>query len=142
MNQSFELLKLIIFSNAYFYLSEYNFIIFILINLIVRISNHVHLEFNPTNFDPFVLLFNIIFLLSKVFILQLNIMIGSVNKTYIGNYVMYVYNYFEGKYISIKSYFKSKITGIIFGKEIVKNSNIRKLNNQSDINNFLNNLEK
>ena len=142
MNQSFELLKLIIFSNAFCYLSEYNFIIFILINLIVKISNNVHLEFNPTNFDPFVLLFNIIFLLSKVFILQLNVMIGVINRTYIGKHIMCIYNYFEVIYISIKSYFKSKISRMIFGKEIVKNSNIRKLNNQSDINNFLDNLDK
>jgi len=142
MNQSFELLKLILFSNAYYYLSESNFVIFILINLIIKISNHVKLEFNPTNLDPFVLLFNILFILTKVFVLQLNILVTVLNNTYIGKHIMYIYNYFELKYINIISYIKSKITDIIFGKKNVRSNNIQKLNNQLDINNFLDNLEQ
>lgn len=149
MNQTFELLKLIIFGNACYFLSQSNFIIFILINLIIKISTHVKIELNLNNIDPFLLLFNIIFLFTKIIMLQLDVYVYTINNTYLGNNILKVYNNIENLYCNIRAYLlglmKSTLSKIIFGNNInmtiKKQEHANKLNNMSDINNFLDNLE-
>jgi hypothetical protein len=150
MNQTFELLKLIIFGNAYYFLGQSNFIIFILISLIIKISKHVNIELNPNNIDPFLLLFNIIFLFTKIIMLQLDVYVYTIDSTYLGNKILKGYNIIENLYCNFKSYFlnltKSKLSKIIFGNNInmtiKKQVQSNKLNSIKDINNFLDNLEE
>ena len=149
MNHTFELLKLIIFGNAYYFLSQSNFIIFILINLIIKISTHVKIELNINNMDPFLLLFNIIFLFTKIIMLQLDVYVYTINNTHLGNNILTVYNNIELVYCNIRSYLlglmKSTVSRIVYGANITmttkKQTPSNKLNNISDINNFLDNLE-
>lgn len=148
MNHTFELLKLIIFGNACYFLSQSNFIIFILINLIIKISKHVKIELNPNNFDPFLLLFNIIFLFTKIVMLQLDVFVYTIDSMYLGNSILKIYNSIETLYCNFRSYISNLIKGTI-SKIIFGNNNIikkqpaptRELNNIKDINNFLDNLD-
>ena len=150
MNQTFELLKLIIFGNAYYFLGQSNFIIFILISLIIKISKHVNIELNPNNIDPFLLLFNIIFLFTKIIMLQLDVYVYTIDTTYLGNKILKGYNIIENLYCKSKTYvlnlMKSTFSKIIFGNNInmtiKKQVQSNKLNSIKDINNFLDNLEE
>ena len=103
---------------------------------------------NPNNFDPFLLLFNIIFLFTKIVMLQLDVFVYSIDKTYLGNNILKVYNSIEKLYCNFKSYFlnliKSTFSKVIFGNNNTINKQpapTRELNNIKDINNFLDNLD-
>lgn len=128
------LLKLLFFSTMYNILDYQNFIILILFSLIILISNKTKLEFNPNNFDPFMVFVNIINIISKLITLQINIIIMNMNKTYFGSYIIRAYNYLNSYYINIRSYpFK-----LLFG---INNINIKpKLKDKKDINSFLDSL--
>jgi hypothetical protein len=145
MNQTFELLKLIIFGNAFYFLNQSNVIIFILIYIILRISPHIKIELNPSNLDIITMMFNILFLLTKIFVLQLKLFIMSINSTTIGHSILKVYNYFENLYCNSRLYIlnwiREKFTKMIFGDNIKKQMQSTSLSNIKDINNFLDNLE-
>jgi hypothetical protein len=125
-----ELLKLLFFSTSYYFLGYQNFIILILSTLIIKISNNTKLEFNPNNFDPFMVCINIINIISKLVTLQLNVSIANINKNYYGSKIIKGYNYLNSHYINIRSYPFRLLFGTLKPQ----------LNDKKTIDNFLDSL--
>ena len=92
-----ELLKLLFFSTSYYFLGYQNFIILLLSTLIIKISASTKIEFNPNNFDPFMVFVNIINIISKLVMLQLNISVTNMNNTYFGSKIIKGYNYLNSQ---------------------------------------------
>ena len=127
-----ELLKLLFFSTMYNILDYQNFIILILSSFIILISNKTKLEFNPNNFDPYIVFINIINIISKLITLQKNIFIMNMNKIYFGSKIIKGYDYLNSYYLYIRSY----PIRLLFGVNKTK----LKLKDNVEINNFLDSL--
>ena len=131
-----ELLKLILFGTAYSYLSSSYFIIFILINLIVKIAMNSKIEYNINKLDPIMFIINIFAIIGKLILLQLNMLILQFNKTTIGKY----YNYCDTKYIELRNYIMLYPVNLLMKQEF--NINKNKNMNKTNIAEFLDELDK
>ena len=119
---SCELLKLIVFLTAYYNLILRDFIIFILINIIMKICNAAKIELDITKLDNVSVCINIYKIISTLVSLQTYNIITRVNQTYIGNKILSFHNFMETSYLTIKqkvlSGFGNLFMRIIFGGNI------------------------
>lgn len=146
-----ELLQLIIFKSAYLYFNFYEFINLIILFIFLKIIYNKKISINE-NGDPIIILSNLLYLFLHLIIILLYQINDNIRRFKIGNNILSFYDNLNNKYL----YYRIKIISypILFltrklletpKSKIKKNddsNNKMKLNNNKDINNFLNKLSK
>ncbi len=97
-----ELLNLILVCGAFSLFSFSTFCNLMCFNLFLRIGYKLNLM-NMHDFDPIMLMLNIINILMHFFVYKMTKLIGIINNTKWGNYVLEKYNYLNNKYVNIKN---------------------------------------
>jgi len=165
-----ELFKLIICITILFLFNLSVLVDTILIYLFLMITYKTNINYD-NNFDPTIMIINLINVIMHLIIYQFNNFVKAINKTKYGILIISSYNYLDSKVIQIKNFIFyqvvlnpikfviGKTIGTIYNNDIIKELKVNNINQNNvikktiisskvtletndDIYNFLNKLEK